>query len=311
VRGSLRDPGRANAVRASLEAAGADTSALDFVVLDLTDDSGWQQALRGCRYLQHVASPFLTRMPRDRDVLIRPAVEGTRRALQAALAGEIERVVLTSSMAAIAYGHDPGRTRPFGADDWTRLDRYPVNAYVESKTRAEQAAWTMMEQAGRRSDLVSVNPAVIFGPLIDDDPGVSVKLVKAMLRGLPAVPRLALGTVDVRDVAAVECAAMTELDAGGRRLPLAAGTRWLIELARALASALPERAGRLPKRELPDWLVRLAALFVTDLSDYAGDLGRVRPIDAGPGLALLGRPPISPEASIIASAQSLIQRGLV
>jgi dihydroflavonol-4-reductase len=158
VRGSLRDPARSAPVRETLRASGADVSKLEFVGLDLLSDDGWREAAQGCRYLQHVASPLTIRMPPDRNVLIRPAVEGARRAIEAALAAGVERVVLTSSAAAIMYGHPRTRTEPFTEADWSRTDGEGVSAYTESKTLAELEAWSLMEAAGRRDDLATVNP---------------------------------------------------------------------------------------------------------------------------------------------------------
>src|SRR5690349_7778525 len=122
VRGSVRNLSKADKVRATLAKAGADVSRLDFVELDLNSDAGWDAAMPGVRYLQHIASPFVTDIPKDKMELIRPAVDGTRRALTAALKANVERIVLTSSMAAIAYGHDKARTAPFTAADWTDLE---------------------------------------------------------------------------------------------------------------------------------------------------------------------------------------------
>ncbi|HTN63459.1 MAG TPA: NAD-dependent epimerase/dehydratase family protein, partial [Devosia sp.] len=120
VRGSVRDPGKADTVRATMAKAGADVSRLEFVTLDLLDDAGWSDAASDCRYLQHTASPFVLQSPRDPDVLIRPAVDGTRRALHATLAAGVERVVLTSSTAAIQYGH-ASYDHPLTEADWTNL----------------------------------------------------------------------------------------------------------------------------------------------------------------------------------------------
>ena len=181
VRGSLRSLGKADHVRTTLAKAGADVSRLEFVALDLLGDQGWEAAAQGCRYLVHTASPVAARMPTDKMELIRPAVEGTERALNAALKAKVERVVLTSSMAAIAAGHDLARTTPFTAADWTNLNGRPVSAYVESKTRAERRAWELMKAAGRESDLAVINPAYIFGPLLDEDPGTSVGLIARLL----------------------------------------------------------------------------------------------------------------------------------
>ena len=81
VRGSVRNLDRAAAVRETLAAAGGDVTRLEFVALDLLSDSGWDEAMSGVRYLQHTASPFVLETPKDPQELIRPAVEGTRRAL--------------------------------------------------------------------------------------------------------------------------------------------------------------------------------------------------------------------------------------
>src|SRR5690606_5060636 len=122
-------------------------------------------------------------IPEDKMELIGPAVEGTTRALNAANAAGVERIVLTSSMAAIAYGHDKSRTAPFTADDWTDLHGRGVNFYQESKTLAERRAWEIMEQAGRREALAVINPSGIFGPLLDEDPGTSAILIQRLLNG--------------------------------------------------------------------------------------------------------------------------------
>ena len=299
-------------MRATLAKAGADVARLEFVALDLMRDDGWDEAVRDCRYLQHIASPFVTKMPADRMELIRPAVEGTTRALHAALAGGVERVVLTSSMAAVMYGHGKTRTTPFTAADWTDLNGRDVNAYVESKTRAERAAWDIMQQAGRRNDLVSVNPGGILGPLLDDDPGTSAALVARLLNGsVPAAPRIAFMIIDVRDVAALHVAAMTAPEAGGQRYPMSAGTYFVLQTADVLRQALPHYAGKLPRFGLPDWAVRLYALFDADIRGNLGELGVVKRTDALDARALLGRPFIAADDAIVATAQSLILRHLI
>jgi len=312
VRSSLRDPARAGKIRAALSQAGADITQLEFVTLDLLGDAGWYEAMAGVRYLQHTASPFLARTPRDQSELVRPAVEGTERALSAALASNVERIVLTSSMAAIAYGHGRTHGTTFTAADWTDVDGPGVSAYTLSKTLAERRAWALMREAGRERDLVAINPGAILGPLLDDDPGTSVALVGRLLAGaVPAAPRLSFGLVDVRDTADLHVAAMAAPAAGGQRLPFDSEPVSLIEAARILAAAFPERASKLPRFVLPDWIARLAALFNTDLRDNLGELGRARKVDASEALALLGHAPIASADALIASARSLIERGLV
>jgi nucleoside-diphosphate-sugar epimerase len=312
VRGSVRDLKKADKVRHTLAAHGADLSRLEFVALDLMRDDGWAEAMADVRYLQHVASPFVTRMPADKMELIRPAVDGTRRALEAAFKNGVERVVLTSSMAAIVYGHAPNRPTPFTADDWTNLDGPGVTAYVESKTRAERAAWELAEHYGRKADLVVVNPGGIFGPLLDEDPGTSATLVVDLLRGrMPVAPRLSFGAIDVLDVAALQVKAMTDPAAGGRRFPMAIGPVGLLDMAAILRRHFPAYARKLPRAELPDWVVRLAAPFVRDLRDNIEELNNTKRLDSRASETLLGRPFISPDAMFEATGRTVIANKLV
>jgi dihydroflavonol-4-reductase len=314
VRGSLRDLGRADKVREALQASSASgaVSALEFVALDLTRDEGWREAAAGCRYLQHVASPFVIDMPADRNELIRPAVEGTRRALAAGLAAGVERIVLTSSFAAIGYGHPRNRMAPFTEADWSATGGPDVTAYTESKTRAELEAWSITEAAGRRHELAVVNPTGILGPLLDNDPGTSNELLVAALRGrFPAVPRLDFNFVDVRDVAALLVKAMENPEAGGQRCLTAAGPLSLKQVAATLREAFPAYANKLPRIELPDWVVRLAANFSPTARAAVTQLGQSKAVDNRRALALLGQPFIPPADSVIATGRSLIERGLV
>jgi nucleoside-diphosphate-sugar epimerase len=314
VRGSVRDLGKADKVRATLRKASASghIEGLEFVALDLMRDDGWQQAAEGCRFLQHVASPFVVQMPTDKDELIRPAVEGTRRAINAALAAGIERIVLTSSFAAIGYGHPKDRTAPFTETDWSATSGDDVTAYTESKTRAELEAWSIMEAAGRRDDLVVVNPTAIMGPLLDNDPGTSGALVLRLLNGsVPATPRLNFGIIDVRDVAQVQVKAMETQSAGGKRFIASAGNLSFKGAADALRPALPAYAGKIPRFELPDWVVRIVALFDADIRGNVNSLGKVKVIDARQGEALLGHPFITPAIATVAMGQSLIDQKLV
>ncbi|HHY50181.1 MAG TPA: NAD-dependent epimerase/dehydratase family protein [Alphaproteobacteria bacterium] len=311
VRGSLRDMRRVGEVTAALGRPGAELSRLEFVQLDLTDDRGWRAALAGCRYLQHVASPIAVRMPRHRNALVEPAVSGVRRALGAALAADVERIVMTSSAAAVSYGHAAGRSESFTGADWSAVAGDDVNAYTESKTRAELEAWSLVEEQGRRQDFAAINPTVVLGPLLAPDPGVSPVLIQRLLEGIPFAARVALNLVDVRDVAALHLAAMRTPGAGGQRYIASATPMTLVELIEALRAAFPAYARRLPRFVAPDWLVRLYARVHPEARDHVRELGRVRRFDTRPAEALLGRPFITPRLAAAATAQSLVDFGLV
>src|SRR4051812_45310139 len=255
VRGSVRDLGKTEKVRTALARAGADMNQLEFVQLDLNSDAGWNEAMGGVRYLQHTASPFVTNLPKDKMELIRPAVDGTRRALTAALAAKVERFVVTSSMAATSYGHPKDRTKPFSGADWTDLGGRGVNAYTESKTLAEKEAWTIVDTAGRHDDLATINPNAILGPLLDDDPGTSAALIGRLMDGsVPAAARIYFPVIDVRDVAEAHVKAMTSPEARGQRYAMGEKTLSFLEFAQMVAEGMPEFSKRLPKREVPDWM---------------------------------------------------------
>jgi nucleoside-diphosphate-sugar epimerase len=311
VRGSVRDLDKSAKVVAALKNAGADISRLEFTALNLLDDRNWLEAARDCRYLQHTASPLVVKTPKDRNELIRPALQGTRRAMTAALTAGVERIVLTSSVAAIQYGH-AGRTQPLTETDWTDLSAKGVSAYAESKTRAEREAWALMDAAGRHADLAVINPGIILGPLLDDDPGTSAVLVQRLLNGtIPAMPHMNLAIVDVRDVAALHLAAMTAPEAGGHRFIAVEASTSLVDLVGILRANFPNRAGKLPRFEIPDWLVRLAGLFNTTIRENTTELGAHRRFDATPAKTLLGRDFIPVSQAAIATARSLIAHHLI
>ena len=312
VRGSLRNAARIDETRATLARHGADLTRLDLVPLDLTRDDGWAEAARGAEYLMHTASPFVTTMPKDPATLIGPAVAGTERAIGAALAAGCRRIVLTSSTAAIVYGRGPGGPARLGPDDWADPDGGRLNAYAQSKVRAERRAWALMEAAGRRDDLTVINPGMILGPLLDADPGTSGAIVLRLMRGeLPAAPRLYQHLVDVRDLARIHVAALTAPATFGQRVPAAFATVSIKAMSEILGRALPAYAGRMPRFTLPDWVARLYGRIDGDLRANLVELGYEPELDAARARALLGRPPVSPEATIAATGQSLIEQRLL
>lgn len=312
VRGSVRSLGKAAKVKKTLASHGADLTRLELVELDLLSDTGWEAAVDGCRYVQHVASPFVLEQPKDKNELIRPAVEGTRRAVQAALGAGVERVVLTSSVAAIIYGHEDEPPRTFTEADWSNLSSPLLTPYQESKTRAEQEAWRIAEGFGARARLATINPGAIMGPLLDEDPGTSAQLAIRLLDGsMPGTPKMTFSVIDVRDVAAAQVAAMTDPQAGGHRFILADREMSLFEMAEAIRIGLDRPGVRTPRFELPTWLVRLVALFDRQIRDNTIELGTVRPVNGDQGRALIGRPTITGADAIVATARSLFEQGLV
>jgi dihydroflavonol-4-reductase len=313
VRTTLRNPQREAGVRATLRAAGATASEqLSFGVADLNADAGWTEAVRGCEYVVHVASPFPAGIPKHEDELIQPAREGTLRVLRAARDAGVRRVVLTSSFASIGYGHPP-QTAPFDETSWTNLGG-EVAAYPKSKTLAERAAWDFIAREGGALELAVVNPVGVFGPVLNGDLPASVQIVQRMLNGgVPACPRLYFGAVDVRDVADLHLRAMTDPAARDERFLAVAGPSLaLIEVAETLRRHLGIAARRAPKHEIPDWLVKLFARCGMCLAQAAAlELGKVKSATAEKARRVLGWQPRGREECIVASAESLLRLGLV
>ena len=311
VRGTLRSVQRSAEVSASLSRH-ADVSRLSFAQADLDSDDGWDAAVAGCAHVLHVASPFPARQPRDEQELIRPAVQGTLRVLRAATGAGVERLVQTSSMVAVMYGHPRERTAPFTEADWTRIDTPGVTAYAKSKTLAERAARKFVAGEGARLHYASVNPGLVLGPALDRDIGTSAEIVQMMLRGkYPGAPRMAIPCIDVRDVARMHRLAL-EVDApsGGRYLGCAE-CLWMIDIARAIRASLGEAARKVPSRVLPDWAVRLAGIFDPTVRLAVPELGKELRVDTSVTRRTLGITFIPAPEAAAAMAKSLLDLELV
>ncbi|QIL20968.1 NAD-dependent epimerase/dehydratase family protein [Thermomonas sp. HDW16] len=312
VRTTVRSLQREGELRALLHANGADADdRLRFFAADLTRDAGWADAAAGCDYVLHIASPFPTGIPKHEDELIVPARDGALRALRAARDAGVKRVVLTSSFAAIGYGH-PQQQAPFDETTWTNLDG-PIAAYTKSKTLAERAAWDFIAREGGGLELSVVNPVGVFGPVLGPDYATSIQLVQRLMDGaLPGCPKLRFGVVDVRDVVDLHLRAMTAPAANGERFLAVAGSFMRVQaMALALKARLGDAARKVPTRELPSWLVRLVALADPTVRQIVPDLDKYKNATADKARRVLGWSPRSNEDALAATAESLLRLGLL
>ncbi len=306
VRGTLRSMQRADEVRKSIGRAGADAGGVEFVEVDLLRDDGWQQAMQGCTYVLHVASPFPLQEPPNADDVIRPAREGALRVLGAATRAGVKRVVMTSSIVAITL---PWPEAPldhvFTEADWTNPERSDITSYVVSKTLAERAAWDFVKSAPQAPELAVVNPGFVLGPATDADLSTSHAVLKLMAEGAyPAAPKVGFPVSDVRDVAVTHALAMTEPKAAGERFLSAGGFLRLIEMGRLMVDVLPDLR-KVPRLEIPDWLVRGVALLDKRLKAVLPDLGHPRPISNGKAQRVLGQSFRTPQEAAKSAATSL------
>ena len=298
VRASVRSDKR----KGELEGLFPD-AALDFATLDLTRDEGWEDALKGCDVLIHTASPFPLTEPKDPEDLIRPAVDGTLRAMKAARNAGIKRVILTSSCAAIYKQAGKSRTSPSDETNWTSPEEPSVGAYEASKTLAEKAAWKFVEDHPEIA-LTTINPGAVFGPPMDSRFGSSLELVEQLMTGkMPMAPPMDMVAVDVRDVARMHVAAIDLEATKGERFAAAAGTYRFLEMGHMLNDW--EGTLKTPGREAPAWLLRIMGLFSSDVKAVVGNLGRTLAVSGAKAETTFGFKFIPVKDAIIASAEAI------
>jgi dihydroflavonol-4-reductase len=308
VRATVRDPRKAESVRNAVSRVVDPSDRLTFVTTDLLSDEGWDKAVAGCGYVLHVASPLIA--TRDEQRVIRPAVDGVRRVLRASREAGVRRVVYTSSCGAVYYGHPP-RSQPFDESDWTNVQTGKMSAYVKSKALAEQAAWKFIHDEGNGLELTAVNPTGIFGPALSADATSSLALIKRLLDGMPACPDLWFCVVDVRDVADLHLRAMTTPAAGQRYIANASDPVSMLTIGRELRERLGQAASRVPRRRMPNWVVRLIGRFNVEMNDLVPLLGQQRGASAAKAERELGWHGRPWQEAVVASAQSMIDLGLV
>lgn len=310
VRTTLRNQGRANLVRTALAARTAIDERLSFYAADLAKDDGWARAVEGVDYVLHVASP-IGQETIGVDI-IAPTRDGALRVLKASAAAGVKRVVLTSSGVAAR----PPREESSGvlADEsiWTDLTEKDIDNYTKAKTLAERAAWDFISGSGGRTTLSTVLPVFVQGPVLSKDlASDSTGIVTRMLTGkLPALPRIGLATVDVRDVVDLHLKAMTHPDAGGNRFIANGDFLWMTDIARILRARLGDQAAKVPTRSLPNIVLRLSALLNAEARFAVPLLGQRREFTSAKAEKMLGWQARPVEDTIVEGARSLIQVGL-
>lgn len=312
VRATLRSLSREAEVRAMLKEGGTEAGDnLTFIEADLSSDSRWEEAVSNCTYVLHVASPTPILNYKHEDEMIIPAREGVLRVLRASRDAGVKRVVLTSAIGAIVYGH-PAQTAPYDETSWTNVDG-KAPAYQKSKTLAERAAWEFIEKEGGGLELAAINPVTVMGPVLGPDYSHSIHLIKNLLTGkMPGCPKINSAFVDVRDVADLHLLAMTHPAAKGERFVATAGESiWLTGIAKILKEHLGEAASKVKAKELPNTLLRIAALKDPAVKAMVPLLGRVMNATSAKAIRLLDWSPRSTEEAVLATAESLIRLHLL
>lgn len=308
VVGTVRSPSRKDEVIKAMAAQGLSADNLSFVEADLTQDAGWDAAVAGCDYVLHVASPFIVGVPKHEDELIVPAVGGAERVLQAAIRAGVGKTVMTSSCAAIDKTHD-GKTH-FTEDDWTNTEHPKTPAYHKSKTLAERRAWEIARaQSGdNQMQLVVINPAGVIGPVLSDDIGTSNVFLKQIITGeVPGCPKMHLGFVDVRDVAALHILAMQQDAANGHRFIASQKEYWFREVAGILREAGFDKA---PTKELPNFVVKAMGFIKPELRQLASFVGKEMFTASQKPIDMLGWQPRQARDSLVETAVQISENNL-
>ena len=298
VLGTVRSMEKADMVREGI-ARVAPIENLTFVEADLLSDKGWKDAMDGCTYVLHVASPFIIAAPKDENEIISPAVDGTLRVLSAAKAAGIKRVVLTSSTVAIISGKLSGH---YGTDSWSDPDAN-IGTYAKSKTLAERVAWEFADT--NSIDLVVINPGGVLGPALTGRvEGESLTFISDIINGkYPLVPDISVLLIDVRDVAKLHVAAITAEGAVGKRF-IAASDEPLHfkEVTGILKDAGYKKAST---RQAPKFLLKLMSLFDDQVKGLLPMVGERQTVANKETYEILGWEPTPIDQSLIETAESI------
>ena len=304
VRTTIRSESRKEEINKAMDKYPNLDQNLEFHICDLLKDEGWEAAVDGCDYVLHVASPFILEVPSDENVLIKPAVDGTLRVLNACSKAHVKKVVLTSSVAAVAYGH--GVEKTYDESDWSNTgEDSGITPYAKSKTLAEKAAWNFVEELDpdKKFDFTVINPVGVFGPMLTRDIGTSNSLVSRLINGeLPACPATHMGYVDVRDVAKAHVFSMLNSSTNNKRIIVSESEMFFVDVGRILNEAGFKKS---PTKQMPNWLVKFLALFIKELSGVTKSLGRRVDTDKSLAKSLFDWQYISAKDSILDTANQL------
>lgn len=264
---SMRDRSREvelrNALYAHLNEPVKDLDRLSVVELDLTSDVGWEDAFRdnNIDVLFHLASPCPVEEPKNEDGVIRPAIDGALRAVRAAHAAGVTRVIATSSVAAVVNCNLSNDRTEYDETDWTESDRPGISAYVKSKTLAERAIWDWCRENASEMEVTTILPSFVLGAPLDGQYGPSVRKVERLLRGAQSkLPNYGYSCVDVSDIALMHVRAMERPDCsvGKRFIGSAKCFLWVPEMARMLHDAYPDR--NIPYERASNDVIRAKAM---------------------------------------------------
>ena len=300
---SVIDKSKIDVVKNALIKHGVSCDNIDFKILNLLNDEGWNDALKDCEYVLHMASPVIPGDV-DKDLVVKPAVEGMERCLKSAIKNGAKKFVQTSSYAAI-YGKK-GDDREFSDNDWTDLSNKKLLPYEISKTKSEKKMWDIANESSVKA--CAINPVLVLGPSMSGILSMSNRLTIKKIFSLPVVPDVSISVVGVQDVAEAHVMAMENENANGKRFLLSEKTIKLKDLSNILKSA---GFKKVPTLVIPNFLLKFVALFTPSLKMIAKRLGKEEKLHTTNANKVLGWYPNRVELEIINSAKQLYETGLL
>ncbi|PKB42264.1 dihydroflavonol-4-reductase [Cellulophaga sp. RHA19] len=308
VKGSVRNLSKADELIRLIKKEVEPNGNLEFCELNLLKDEGWMEAMQDCDYVLHIASPYVASEPKDENEIIKPAIDGTQRALNFAKSAGVKRVVLTSSMVAM-FG-DANKSLNIEQDTWTNPNAKNMSAYVKSKTLAEKSAWDFIEtqKGDNKLELVVINPGPIWGPTLSDKlSGESMNIVKDMITGkMPMLAKVRMNMSDVRDIASIHVKALENEKANGQRFVVATENPYSFkEMAQILKANGNDKVSTL---EGPNFLLKFMSNFNSDLKGMKPFIGNTYNADVSKTKEVFNWKPISFEKSVLDTVKSVKQR---
>ena len=305
VRGSLRSFSKKEEIIEAIKKEIDPKDNLEFCELDLLEDRGWDKAMEGCKFVLHVASPFINIEPKDENEYIQPAVDGTMRALKAAKKAGIKRVVLTSSIVSMLENADKSINIDYSS--WTNVKAKNVSAYIKSKTLAERSAWDFIKNQNEENplELSVVNPGPVFGPSLSGNlKGASMGMFKNMIIGkIPMVPKFSINMSDVRDVAKIHVLALENKNANGKRFIVTTEKPFAFqELAQILKS---NGYDKVSTKLAPNFLLKFIGNFDREARSMRAFIGKTYNGDISSTIETFDWKPISFEKTVLDTAKSI------
>lgn len=305
VKGSVRSKQKQNEIIEGFKNNNIPIDNLEFCKLDLLNDEGWQEAMQDCDYVFHIASPYAIKVPKDENEMVRPAVEGTLRALKFAQKAGIKRLILTSSIVAM-IGEDSQKNKILNPNNWTDLNWNEITPYIKSKTKSEKEAWEFIknQKEEHKIELTTIHPGAVYGPTISNNlSGESMSMMVKLIKGqMPFLPKTAIAVSDVRDVASAHILAIEKEEANNKRLIVTTDKAYsIVELAKIIKK---EGFKKVSTIAAPNWLLHILAHFDTEIKGMIPFVGRNVSTDISLTKKVLGWKPIEISKTVLDTAYS-------